>query len=89
MGYFANGTAGMLYFEQYCSRCKWDKDQSCPIWLAHLIHNYEECNKPDSTLHMLIPRRPDGENAECFFFEPPPSVGLPFGDPGEGEPSPG
>lgn len=80
MAYFSNGTDGMMYYERYCSRCQWDKDQKCPIWMAHLIHNYEECNKEDSVLHMLIPRKkaPDFGNEECFFFQPEPSMGLPF-----------
>jgi hypothetical protein len=70
MAYFPNGTSGGMYREQYCDRCKWDKDQNCPIWAAHLMHNYEECNKEDSILHMLIPRSKDRlDNEECFFFE--------------------
>ena len=80
MAYFSNGTEGMSYQEEYCCKCVFDKDQKCPIWLAHLIHNYDECNKPDSILHMLIPRRkaPDFGNEECFFFMPAPSIGFKF-----------
>lgn len=67
MGYFSNGTEGMLYQEQYCNRCKHDENNDCPIWLAHLVKNYEECNKKDSILHLLIPR--DGiRNLQCKMF---------------------
>lgn len=67
MGYFSNGTEGEYYQERYCSRCVHDKNQDCPIWTAHLMLNYQECNKPDSILHMLIPR--DGiRNLPCRLF---------------------
>jgi hypothetical protein len=73
MGYFPNGTSGDAYEEQYCSRCVHQKmfDGGCTVFLAHLLHNYDECNKPDSILHMLIPR--DGiENKQCtMFYEEP------------------
>lgn len=71
MAYFPNGTSGEILREQYCDRCKWDKDQSCPIWNAHMIHNYDECNNDKSILHMLIKHTADGLCAdECYFFEP-------------------
>lgn len=67
MGYFSNGIEGADYQERYCSRCVHDKNQDCPIWTAHLMLNYQECNKPDSILHMLIPR--DGvRNLPCRLF---------------------
>jgi len=70
MAYFPNGTAGDMYRERYCDKCKHDKDDKCPIWLAHLLHNYDECNNDDSILHMLIPMTKDGLRAtECFFYE--------------------
>jgi hypothetical protein len=80
MGYFSNGTEGDMYREAYCDKCKWDKDQKCPIWFAHGLYNYKDCNNPDSILHMLIPKRkaPEFGNGECFFFEPEPSMGLPL-----------
>jgi hypothetical protein len=83
MAYFSNGTEGLLYREAYCDKCRWDKDQRCPIWNLHLRHNYDECNKADSFLHALIPRRkaPQFGNEECYFFMPEPSIGLPLGDP--------
>lgn len=72
MGYFSNGTEGELYREAYCDKCRWDKGNQCPIWNAHLVFNYEECNKPESVLHMLIPKgkAPDFGNGECYFFMP-------------------
>ena len=70
MAYFPNGTSGDVFREQYCDRCKWDNDESCPIWAAHLMYNYEECNNDKSILHMLIKNTPDGLFAdECYFFE--------------------
>jgi hypothetical protein len=66
VGYFPNGTAGELYAEQYCDRCLHSKD-GCAVWLAHFIHNYEECNNDKSILHELIPR--DGiTNKKCLMF---------------------
>lgn len=71
MAYFPNGTSGEIYHEQYCSRCIHrdgpDGNTGCGVMLAHLLHNYAECNNPDSILHLLIPR--DGiENKQCRMF---------------------
>lgn len=71
MGYFPNGTSSMVYEERFCARCTHHnkKDEGgCPVWLAHLLHNYTECNKPDSILHILIPRDGDGNNKQCAMF---------------------
>jgi len=71
MGYFSNGSEGMDYQERYCSKCVHDVKQNCSVWLAHLTSNYEECNKPDSILHVLIPRSKDGlTNEQCTLFLP-------------------
>jgi hypothetical protein len=80
MGYFSNGTEGMLYEERYCSRCiHADPEHACPIWMLHGLHNYEECNKPSSFLHVLIPRSKDKlDNEQCSMFVPAPSMGLPL-----------
>lgn len=82
MGYFPNGMSGEYYQEQYCSRClneDAEAERWCPIWNWHLLHNYEECNKPDSWLHKLIPR--DGvHNGQCVMFverPPEPEDSLP------------
>lgn len=73
MGYFSNGTEGMMYEEQYCSECihgqgnDVDDGEACPVWMLHFQHNYDEGNKPDSILHVLIPFK-DGRNGECRMF---------------------
>jgi hypothetical protein len=72
MGYFSNGTEGACYEEEYCDRCVHrngsDGDGMCPVWAAHLLHNYDECDNEDSILHMLIPRTEDGVNEKCLMF---------------------
>ena len=72
MGYFSNGTEGRLYQERFCDRCIHDnpqKDIYCPIWNLHLLHNSQECNKPDSFLHALIPLSADKlDNERCKMF---------------------
>jgi len=73
VGYFSNGTEGEIYREDFCSKCMHDQDQNCSIWLAHLIHNYEDCNNGKSILHLLIPRSKDGlGNDKCTMFIPLP-----------------
>jgi len=72
MGYFSNGTEGMMYEDQYCSRCI--HGDSCAVWAAHMIHNYDECNNDNSILHMLIPRTENGlGNQECRMFHEAPA----------------
>lgn len=71
MGYFSNGTEGMYYEAQYCDRCVHqdgpDGQSGCAVWLAHLLHNYKECQNPESILHLLIPR--EGiSNGQCKMF---------------------
>jgi hypothetical protein len=73
MGYFPNGDAGKAYEEQYCERCVHQKpdDGGCAVWLAHMVHNYDECNKDESILHLLIPRTKDKLwNEQCAMFHP-------------------
>ena len=67
MGYFPNGTAGMLFEEQWCSKCV--HQENCAVWTAHMIHNYAECNNDGSILHLLIPKDADTCN---MFHEPTP-----------------
>lgn len=68
IGYFANGTEGEMYHEQYCSRCIHESgERRCAVWTAHLMRNYSECNNEDSILHILIPRKEIG-NGECRMF---------------------
>ena len=68
MAYFANGTEGELYEEEHCAHCRHNiEDKMCPVMMLHLVHNYNECNKPDSFLHVLIPVEGSG-NGECTMF---------------------
>lgn len=72
MAYFSNGCEGESYYYHYCARCVNDdaeNERYCPIWNWHLMDNYQECNKPDSYLHKLIPRSKDGYgNEQCVMF---------------------
>ena len=70
MGYFSNGTEGMMYEDRYCVRCVHNHSRyGCPCWDAHQLWNYEECNKEESILHKMIPRSDDGlSNEKCFAF---------------------
>jgi hypothetical protein len=87
MGYFSNGCEGMDYEERYCSRCihsdigegkEIGVDKPCPIWLAHYLFAYEECNSDSNAktmLDMLIPpvtieteHGPFPTNGECVMF---------------------
>ena len=68
MGYFSNGTEGMFYQEEYCCTCansEGDDAPGCAIWDAHLLYSYNECNNPNSILHILIPRDEKGSNLAC------------------------
>lgn len=71
MGYFSNGSEGDWYERTYCDRCIHqgpDDGPGCAVMLAHLLHNYQECNNKESILHLLIPRKPDGFNDQCAMF---------------------
>lgn len=70
MAYFSNATEGANYEERWCSRCMQLNDQPmCAVWEAHLSTNYNECNKAESPLHVLIPRSADGlSNEQCRMF---------------------
>lgn len=71
MGYFANSEDGAQYEQQWCDRCVHQMDESggCAVMTAHLLRSYEECNKQDSLLNVLIPRNQDGENLMCRMFK--------------------
>jgi hypothetical protein len=76
MGYFSNGSEGEMYHDDYCSRCVHDRNEDCPIWSAHLAHNYRDCNDDGSILHMLIPRSADKlSNEACRLFIEEPASG--------------
>lgn len=71
MGYFSNGTEGMIFEEQWCSRCVHSDDRPgkeigdrdnppCPVWMAHLMFAYDECDSKSNAktiLDMLITPR--------------------------------
>lgn len=64
MGYFSNGTEGLVYAEEHCLTCVHYDD--CAVWLAHNLRNYDECNNAESILHLLIPYE-DGVNGKCLM----------------------
>lgn len=67
MAYFSNGTDGMAYKAQWCSQCL--HRNGCAVLVAHMIHNYGECNRDYSILHILIPRSADKlRNLRCRMF---------------------
>lgn len=71
MGYFPNGTAGEMYEAQFCDRCIHNlEDHGCPCLTAHMLWNYDECNKEESILHKMIPRNAEGWNQQCVFYAP-------------------
>lgn len=68
MGYFSNGTEGLMFQEEYCQHCIHDMD-NCAVMLAHDLYNYRDCNNKDSILHILIPRGENGlYNEKCAMF---------------------
>jgi len=73
MGYFPNGTEGMIYEEKYCADCVHingaDGESGCAVFLAHLMHNSAGCNDDKSILHILIPISKSGRgNEKCTMF---------------------
>lgn len=72
MAYFSNGSDGECYEAQYCSKCIHSKNNGgCAVFLAHMLHNYDECNNENSILHLLIPRSKDQiGNEKCKMFLP-------------------
>ena len=71
MGYFANGSEGTDYEQQYCERCYHQNRGlgGCAVWLAHLLYNYDQHTELRDALDLLIPRQADGiGNAECAMF---------------------
>lgn len=91
MAYFSNGTEGMDYCAQWCDRCVHrngsDGKSGCPIWLAHLLYAYEECNSKSNAkamLDILIPMVPSGAGydvaGECSMFKKGEAVPEPYPD---------
>ncbi len=70
MAYFSNGTEGDRYEAVHCSKCvHHHPERGCPVMHAHMAWNYDECDKPESILHKMIPRV-NGGNGKCFSFVP-------------------
>ena len=70
MGYFSNSTEGDQFESKFCHTCVHNHEEhSCPCLDAHLLWNYDECNKPDSVLHKMILRDEKGFNSKCIFFK--------------------
>lgn len=69
MAYFPNGESGRDYQRRWCEKClHWPEnpeDGGCDVWLAHLLHNYEDGAR--ETLNTLIPEK-DGVPQECRMF---------------------
>lgn len=79
MAYFPNGTAGMIYEEQFCANCIHDAnpETGCSILLIHNLYNYDQADKDargaaiKSIMEMLIPTGKSGLGAEqCTMFAP-------------------
>lgn len=77
MGYFSNGTEGDAFEGAICSGCVHyisieeaaDKGGGCPVWLAHLLYNYDQFNdgqeKLKSTLSILMTTNEPGHPPTC------------------------
>ena len=61
MAYFSNGTEGDIFQENNCEMCShWNEETGCPVWDAHLIFAYDECDSgsnAEKILNMLIPMK--------------------------------
>lgn len=71
MGYFPNGTASLDYESRYCDHCVHQRPDSggCAVWLLHMLRNYDDSDRHDSPLHVLIPLSEDGlDNEKCTMF---------------------
>lgn len=73
MGYFSNGSEESEYQARYCARCVHDVNLDCPVWVAHLVNNYDQKDNEavKEILSSLIPRAKGGlENEQCRMFVP-------------------
>lgn len=72
MGYFSNASEGDFWQANNCIRCahyyeNMDEDEisNCPVWLAHLLFNYNESFRV--LLDLLIPYK-NGHSDRCAMF---------------------
>jgi hypothetical protein len=75
MAYFSNGSEGDRFQAEYCDRCvHWNPEKGCPIFDAHLLFNYQECDSGSNAemiLNMLIPEIENEHGTfpgECSMF---------------------
>lgn len=67
MGYFSNSSEADEYESDVCRTCNhYNPCEACPMWEAQQLWNDQECKKPESLLHKIIPRKPWG-NDICLF----------------------
>lgn len=59
----SNGTEGAMYQERYCNKCWHDRNEDCPVWLAHLLDNGNDI------LDLFISYR-RGNYEQCTMFVP-------------------
>ena len=73
MGYFSNGTEGLIYEEDYCHQCinYGTPNKGCPVWGIHLFYNYDQHKNKiiEDMLSWFIPRNKKGENKKCNMFK--------------------
>lgn len=73
MGYFSNGTEGIMYQEAYCFHCAHfphenESEPYCAVWTAHLIFDLLEPHT-EKILDLFIPRNKDRcSNDKCTLF---------------------
>ena len=69
MGYFPNGTAGMVFEERFCDNCANAIDgRSCAIYDAHLIYNYDQFAEGQEKLSNVLDMLIDKDKSECRLF---------------------
>lgn len=78
MAYFSNGTEGMVFEDVYCCRCvhyREPDDGGCPVWILHLLWNYEQNKDEDKrlALDLLITGNGFTEPYQCEMFHKAPS----------------
>ncbi len=78
MGYFSNGTEGLMWDEQWCSKCYFhvkrdnegnvleDDEYCCPIIDAHM--QFQKPEREENALDLFIVRDKKGFNIRCDIF---------------------
>ena len=72
MGYFSNGSEGEAFQSRLCVKCVHHNndpdDDACPVWMAHLMFNYDQHNNEavGHILDVLMPR--NGIRNDCAMF---------------------